>query len=85
MRIGSGKTIKRDNSLYSRGIRHRDARLCHIEALGLWLMARFRIFNEMEKIDFSNGRTWFNIKLMISTHDKDLKSGKLFNDSPYIL
>ena len=85
MRIGSGKTIRGDNPLYARGIRHRDARLCHIGALGLWLMARFRIFDEMEKIDFSNGRSWFNIKLMISTHDKDVKSGKLLNDLTYIL
>ena len=78
MRIGFGKTIKGDNPLYARGIRHRDPRLCHIGALGLWLMARFRIFNEMENIDFSNGRTWFNIKLMISTHDKDVQSCKFF-------
>ena len=51
MRIDSGKTIKGDNPLYARGIRHRDPRLCHIGALELWLMARFRIFNEMDKID----------------------------------
>ena len=85
IRIGSGKIIKGDNILYARGKRHRDPRLCHIRALRLWLIVRFRIFNEMDKIDFSDGRTWFNIKLMISTHDKDVKSGKLFNDSTYIL
>ena len=84
-RIVSGKTIKGDNPLYARGTRHRDPRLCHIGVLGLWLMARFSIFNEMDKLDFLNGRTWFNIKLMISTYDKDVKSCKFFNDSTYIL
>ena len=84
-RIVSGKTIKGDNPLYARGTRHRDPRICHIRALGLWLMARFSIFNEMDKLDFLNGRTWFNIKLMISTYDKDVKSCKFFNDSTYIL
>ena len=35
MRIGFGETVKDEKPIYARGIRHRDARLCHIGALGL--------------------------------------------------
>ena len=35
VRIGLGKTIKGDKTVYARGIRHRNPRLCHIGALGL--------------------------------------------------
>ena len=35
MRIGFGKTVKGDNPIYARGLRHRDARLCHIGLFGL--------------------------------------------------
>ena len=47
----------------------------------LWLMARFHIYNELDQIDFTDNNSWFNIKLMISTHNKYVKSGKLFENS----
>ena len=81
MRIGFGKTIKGDKPLYARGIRHRDPIICHIGALGLWLMACFHIYNKMVQIDFSDNTSWFNMKLMISTHDKYVKAGKFFYNS----
>ena len=79
MRIGSGKTVLCDNPIYTRGLRHRDARLCHIGSLGLWLMARFHVFNEMEGIAFTDNKSWFNIKLIISTHDHNVNSCKSFD------
>ena len=79
MRIGFGKTVRGDKPIYARGLRHKDARLCHIGALGLWLMARFHIYNEMERVDFTDNKSWFNMKLMISTHDNNVNSCKSFD------
>ena len=79
MRIGFGKTVRGDKPIYAKGLRHKDARLCHIGALGLWLMARFHIYNEMERVDFTDNKSWFNMKLMISTHDNSVNSCKSFD------
>ena len=32
-------------------------------------------------MNFSDNKSWFNIKLVISTHDKYVKSGKFFYDT----
>ena len=39
MRIGFDKIVNGDHPLYACDVRHRDPKLCHIGALGLWLMA----------------------------------------------
>ena len=44
-------------------------------------MVNGSIYNEMDQIDFMDNKSWFNIKLMISTHNKYVKSGKLFENS----
>ena len=44
-------------------------------------MACFRINNEMERIDFTDNDSWFNIKLMISTHDYNVNLCKSFDNS----
>ena len=44
-------------------------------------MVNGSIYNEMDQIDFIDNKSWFNIKLMISTHNKYVKSGKLFENS----
>ena len=41
-------------------------------------MARVHVYNEMEGIDFTDNKSWFNIKLMISTHDHNVNSCKYF-------
>ena len=79
MRIGFGKIVRDDNSIYVRGLRHKDARLCHIGTLGLWLMTRFHVYNEMEGINFIDNKSWFNIKLIISTHDHNVNACKSFD------
>ena len=79
MRIESRKTVSGDNAIYARELRYRDASLCHIGGLGLWLMDRFYVFNEMNGIDLIDNKSWFNIKFMISTHDHNVNSCKSFD------
>ena len=45
-------------------MRHREVELCSIGALGLYLMTRFQVTNELDHIDFSDNKTWFNRKLL---------------------
>ena len=40
--------------------------MCSIGALGLYLLTRFEVTDEIEDIDFSDNRTWFNRKLLKS-------------------
>ena len=56
LRIEFSKTVSGDNPIYARGLRHKDARLCHIVALVLWLMAPFHVYNETEGIDFTDNK-----------------------------
>ena len=76
MRIRFGKIVRGDNLIYARGLRHKDARFCHIGALGLWFMARFHIYNEIERVNFTDNKSCFNMKLMISTYDHNVNSCK---------
>ena len=45
-------------------MRHRKVELCSIDTLGLYLMTRFQVTNELDHIDFSDTKTWFNRKLL---------------------
>ena len=45
-------------------MRHQEVELCSIGALGLYLMTRFEVTNEIKSIDFSKNSTWFNRKLL---------------------
>ena len=63
MRIGNGKTNQK-NAIFGRVMRHRDPRLCPVGGVGLVLLARFHHTREIETIDFTNNKSWFNIKLL---------------------
>ena len=63
MRIGNGK-INQKNAIFGRVMRHRDPRLCPVGGVGLVLLARFHHTREIETIDFTNNKSWFNIKLL---------------------
>lgn len=63
MRIAQGKT-NANRILYGRSIRHRDVNLCAVGALALYLFARFSHSHEMDDVDFTSNRCWFNIKLL---------------------
>ena len=45
-------------------MRHREVELCSIGALGLYLMTRFQVTNDLDNIGFSNKKTCFNRKLL---------------------
>ena len=62
-RVSMGKT-NREKVLYGRAMRHREVELSSIGALGLYLMTRFEVTNEIKSIDFSKNSTWFNRKLL---------------------
>jgi hypothetical protein len=63
MRIAQGK-VNANKILYGRSIRHRDVNLCAVGALALYLFARFNHSHEMDAVDFTSNRSWFNIKLL---------------------
>ena len=64
-RVSMGKANK-DKVIYGRSMRHKDVEMCSIGALGLYLLTRFEVTDEIEDIDFSDNRTWFNRKLLKS-------------------
>ena len=58
-----GKT-NQEEILYRRAMRYQEVELCSIGGLGLYLMTRFQVTNELDHIDFSDNKTWFNRKLL---------------------
>ena len=70
LRDGSGKQAK-DKAQFGKVMRHRLPELCSIGALGLYLLARFDITKEYEKMDFLDNKTWFGIKLLTSASGKE--------------
>ena len=68
MQMLDGKT-NRGMMFYGRSMRHRNVLLCAIGALAFYLMARFKLTGEFEGEkcpDFTNNRTWYNIKLLLA-------------------
>ena len=68
MRIAIGMTngLK---TLYGRVMRHKDAQLCPVSALGLYLLTRFHLSGEV--LDFSSNERWFNVKLLVESSCPD--------------
>ena len=64
LRIGDGKANKDGNAVFGRVMRHKDPRLCAINALAIYLCMRFDVTGEIESIDFEDNSTWFNKKLL---------------------
>ena len=55
-------------------MRLRDVELCSIGANGLYLLTRFEVTKEIENIDFSDNKSWFNRKILRSmVHSGDVK------------
>lgn len=73
MQIMTGKT-NRDKTLFGRMIRHKNVNLCGIGALALYLMLRFHVTRELEQIDFTNNKQWFDLKLMVDCRAPDFES-----------
>ena len=46
------------------------AKLCPIGSLGVWFLARFEVTEECKVFDFTNNDSWFNVKILNSTHVK---------------
>ena len=61
-RIENGKTngLK---TIYGRVMRHKEANLCLIGAIGLYLLSRFHL--NSENLNFFSNSTWFNVKLLV--------------------
>ena len=55
-RVSMGKT-NQEKVLYGRAMRHREVELCFIGVLGLYLMTRFEVINEIENTNFSKNNT----------------------------
>jgi len=67
MSICQGKTNK-DKKLFGRAMRHRDADMCPLGALALYLWYRLDVDGEWadERPDFLDNHAWFFIKLLVS-------------------
>ena len=78
MRIATGKTNNL-KTLYGRCMRHRNVNLCPLGAGGFYLLHRFHTIKE--KIDFTNNKKWFNIKLF--TNNQGTNTEKPMDDQPY--
>ena len=78
LRDGAGKTVQ-DKTQFGKVMRHRLPELCPIGALGLWLLARFDITNELDDFDFCDNKSWFDNKLFISPKCKRSKLGEFLH------
>ena len=77
-RVSMGKANK-DKVIYGRAMHHKEVEMCSIGALGSYLLTRFDITDEIQHIDFSDNRTWFNRKLLKSMVGlKDCKGNEIF-------
>jgi len=50
-------------TLFGRVMRHKNVDMCAYGALGLYLLARFELTNELKYMDLTKNESWFNIKL----------------------
>lgn len=76
--------LLQDKSIYGRMIRHREVEMCGIGALGFYLLMRFENTGELEKLDFTDNKEWFDIKLMVDCKASSLEDlSKSVNDSYY--
>lgn len=62
-RITTGKTNSK-KTIYGRVMRHSDPGLCSIGGLAMYLLARFKFWNE--ELDFTENEKWFDVKLLSS-------------------
>ena len=64
MRIVTRKTNNL-KTLYGRSMQHKNVNLCPMGRIGFYLRHRFHTLKE--KIDFTDNKKWFNIKLLINS------------------
>ena len=74
-RVSQGKANK-EKVLYGRSIRHLNPELCSLGGLGLYLLNRFEVTNELEHMNFADNSTWFNRKLLKSMTSTGTCEGK---------
>ena len=82
MQFETGK-VNRGFKLYGRMAQNFDVNLCPVGALGFYLMYRFARSKEMEQIDFSDNKDWFNIKLLTSFQSTKPYNEKCMQDKSY--
>ena len=70
MKIEMGK-VNQDRTILGRVLRHVDVKLCAFGALGLYLLQRFLVTNELGWLDFTTNKSWFDIKLLV-----DVRGGR---------
>ena len=73
MQIATGKTVYAGNSKqYGRALRHKNVMKCSVGAFGFYLLYRFHVSGEMDdgnRPDFTDNRSWFDIKILASAKD----------------
>ena len=73
LRVGEGKTVG-NKCQFGKVMRHINVNMCAIGALGFWLFARFMVTDEVEKMDFNDNKSWFNMKLLCTVDKRNEKS-----------
>ena len=84
LRDGDAK-ISKGKTQYGKVMRHKLLELCSISALGLYLLVRFRITQEVNEFGFMNTYSWFNQKLLISPLGKKKQEQSKCSDVCFLL
>ena len=77
-----GKT-NHGRKLYGRATRHKNAHLCAVGSVALYLQYRFWCsgeFTSMKAEDWANPRKWFDVKFLVDLNGKD-NTKEMYNDS----
>ena len=80
MKFVEGK-VNRGKTFFGRALRHRNAELCSLGALGMYLLARFEATGE--KFDFKSNENWFRVMLLVDTNSSRLENKVAVSDRCY--
>ena len=64
---------------------HKYPELCYIGSLGLYLLNRFEVTEDIEYTNFSHDKTWFNRKLLKSMVKRGNNKGETRVSTVYLV
>lgn len=87
MSLETGKT-NHGSTLYGRGVRHKNVKMCFVGAFSMYLGYRFHLTREFEVDSFPlenwlDNSTWFDIKLLVDAARHDADRTKEMNPNAY--
>ena len=79
LRVGEGKTVLK-KCQFGKILRHMNVNMCAMGALGFWLFARFMVTGEVAKMDFSDNKSWFDMKLLCAVDKRNEKTNSEYGE-----